>query len=132
MMLGPVIWQILCFWSPVELILVLCFVATQPMESMSMAFNTLGRILLVRSAWAVEFSVWMGVHGCGCPISLNVHHIETTVLAWINNAPTLASAADDIIALIFCKILSTAPLLMGMSSVPAMNMWPPALLWSLG
>ncbi len=41
-------------------------------------------------------------------------------------------AADDITALIICNIFSTAPLLMGMSSLPAMNMWPPALLQALG
>ncbi len=82
--------KILCSRSPVKLILVLCFVAMQPME-------------------------------------LHIH-----ILALMNNAPSLASADDDITALIICKILSTAPLLIGMSSVPAMNMWPPALLWALG
>ena len=50
----------------------------------------------------------------------------------MNSAPSLASAADDITALIICNVLSTAPLLMGMSSLPAMNMWPPALLRALG
>ncbi len=89
-----------------------------------MAFNALGRVLLVSSAWAVKVLVWLGVPICKCPISLSVHRIETAVLALMNNAPSLASAADDITALIICKIMSTAPLLMGMSSVPAMNMWP--------
>ncbi len=99
---------------------------------MSMAFNDLGRILLVSSAWAVELPVWMGVQVCGCPISLSMCCMETAILALMNNVPSLASAADDITALIICNILSTAPLLMGMSSVPAMNMWPPALLRALG
>jgi hypothetical protein len=99
---------------------------------MSLAFNALGRILLVSSAWAVELLVWMGVCVCRCPISLSVCHIETAVLVLMNNAPSLASAANDITALSICKVLSTAPLLMGMSSVPAMNMWPPALLRALG
>ncbi len=58
--------------------------------------------------------------------------METAVLALMNNAPKLASEADDIAALIICEMLSTAPLLMGTSSVPAMNMWPLALLWALG
>jgi hypothetical protein len=97
-----------------------------------MAFNALGRILLVSSAWAVKLLVWMGVRICKCPIYLSVHCIETAILVLMNNVPSLASVADDITALIICKILSTAPLLMGMSSVPAMNMWPPALLWALG
>jgi hypothetical protein len=99
---------------------------------MSMAFKTLGIILLVSSAWAVKLLVYMGVQVCGCPISLRVHRMETAVLRLMNNALSLASAADDITALIICDMLSTAPLLMGMSSVPAMNMWPPALLWALG
>ncbi len=99
---------------------------------MSVAFKALGIILLVSSAWAVKLLVCMGVHICGCPISLRVHCMATAVLALMNNAPSLASVADDIIALIICNMLSTTPLLMGMSSLPAMNMWPPALLWALG
>ncbi len=99
---------------------------------MSMAFKALGIILLMSSAWAVKLSVCMGVQVCGCSISLRVHCMETAVLALMNNAPSLASAANDITALIICDMLSTAPLLMGMSSVPAMNMWLPALLRALG
>jgi hypothetical protein len=74
----------------------------------------------------------MGMHVCGCPVSSSVHCIETAVLVLMNNAPSSTSAADNITALIICKILSTAPLLMGMSSVPAMNMWLAAQLWALG
>ncbi len=99
---------------------------------MSMAFNALGIILSVSSAWAVELLVCMGVQVCGCPISLRAHCMETTVLALMNSAPSLASAANEITALIICNMLSTAPLLMGMFSLPAMNMWPPALLQALG
>jgi hypothetical protein len=58
--------------------------------------------------------------------------METAILALMNNAPSLASVANDITALIICDMLSTTLLLMGMSSVPAMNMWPPALLRALG
>ena len=99
---------------------------------MSMAFKALGIILLVSRAQAAELLVCIGVQVCGCPISLRVHCMETAVLALVNNAPSLASAVDDITALIICDMLSTALLLMGMSSVPAMNMWPPALLQALG
>ncbi len=74
----------------------------------------------------------MGVRICGCPISSSVPRIETTILGLMNNAPSLASAADNITGFIICEILSTAPLLMGMSSVPAMNVWLLALLWALG
>ncbi len=99
---------------------------------MSMDFKALGIILSVSSAWAVEFSVCMGVQVCGCPIFLRVRCMETAVLALMNNSPSSASAANDITALNICNMLSTAPLLMGMSSVPAMYMWPPALLQALG
>ena len=99
---------------------------------MFMAFNALGMILLVSNAWAVKLLGCMGVGVCGCPISSRVHCMETAVLASMNNASSLASAADDITALIRCNVLSTAPLFMGMSSLPAMNMWPLALLRALG
>ncbi len=71
------------------------------------------------SVCAVELLVWMGVCGCGCPNSLSVCYIDTTVLALMNSAPSSASTADDITALIICKMLNTAPLLMGISSMPA-------------
>jgi hypothetical protein len=93
---------------------------------MSMAFKALGIILLVSSAWAVELSVCMGVRVCRCLISSRVRCMETAILALMNNAPSLASAADDITAHNICNMLSTAPLLLGMSSLSAMNMWPPA------
>jgi hypothetical protein len=99
---------------------------------MSMAFSALGRILLVSSACALKLSVWMEVHDCECPIYLSVLHMDTTVLALMNSAPSLASAADDITALIICEIFNTAPLFMGISFVPAMNIWPPALLQAFG
>ncbi len=98
---------------------------------MSMAFNAFGRILLVSSACAVELLVWMGVRGCGRPNSSSVRRMDTAILALMNSAPSLASA-DDITALIICKMFNTAPLLMGMSLFPAMNMWPPVLLRALG
>jgi hypothetical protein len=99
---------------------------------MSMAFSALGRILLVSSACAVKLLVWMGVRDCECPISLSVLHMDTAVLALTNSAPSLASAANDITALIICEIFNTALLFMGISSVPAMNIWPPALLLAFG
>ncbi len=73
----------------------------------------------------------MGVRVYGCPISLSVHCIETAILALMNSAPSSASVADDITALIIWEILSTASLLMGMSFMLAMNMWLLALLGAL-
>jgi hypothetical protein len=40
--------------------------------------------------------------------------------------------ADDITAFMICEIFNTAPLLMGISSKPAMDMWPMALLQAFG
>ncbi len=97
-----------------------------------MTFNALGIILLVNNAWAVELSVCMGVQVCGCPISSRLRCIETAILVLMNSALSLASAVNDITALIICDMLSITPLLMGMSSFPAMKMWPPALLRALG
>jgi hypothetical protein len=58
--------------------------------------------------------------------------MDTAVLALMNSALSSASVADDITALIICKMFNTAPLLMEISSVPAINMWLPALLQAFG
>ena len=63
---------------------------------------------------------------------MSVCHIETAVFALMNRAPSSASAVDDMTARINWEMLRTAPLLMGISSFPAMNMWPPAQLQDLG
>jgi hypothetical protein len=64
----------------------------------------------------------MGVHFCGWPSSLSVLHIDTAILELMNSAPSFASAVEDITALIICDMLSTAPLLVGISYIPAMSM----------
>ncbi len=99
---------------------------------MSMAFNALGRILLVSSECTVELSVWMGVCGCGWPNSSNMRPIDIAVFGFMNSTPSSASAANDITVLIICKMFNTAPLLMGISSVLAINMWLLAWLQALG
>ncbi len=99
---------------------------------MSMALSAFGKILLVSSACDVALSVCIGVQGCGCPSWISVCRIETAVFALMNRAPSSASAADDMTARIIWEMLRTAPLLMGISSFPAMNMWPPARLRALG
>ncbi len=89
---------------------------------MSIAFSTFNRILLVSSACAVELSVCIGVRVWGWPNSSSVVRMETAVFALMNNAPSSASAADDMTDLIICHMLRTAPLFIGMPSSPAMNM----------
>ncbi len=99
---------------------------------MSMALSTLGRILLVSSACAVELLVCIGLCVCGWPNSLSVVCMETAVFALMNSVASSASAADDITDFITCKMLRTAPLLIRISLFPAMNIWPPAWLWAFG
>ena len=89
---------------------------------MSMAFSAFGRILLVSSACAVELSVCIGDCVWGWPNSASVVRMDTAVFALMNNAPSSASAADDMTDLIICDMLRTAPLFIGTSSSPAMNM----------
>ena len=89
---------------------------------MSMAFSAFGRILLVSSACAMELSVCIGVRVWGWPNSSSVVRMDTAVFALMNNAPSSASAADDMTDFIICDMLRTAPLFIGISSSPAMNM----------
>ncbi len=95
---------------------------------MSIAFNAFGIILLVSRSCAVLLSVCIGVGGWGWPSSLSVWRMETAVFALMKRAPSSASTADDMTAHIICKMLRTAPLFVGMSSLPAINMCPPARL----
>ncbi len=89
---------------------------------MSMALSALGKILLVSSACAMALFVCIGVRGCGWPSSMRVCRMETAVFTLMNRAPNSASAADDMTAQIICEMLRMAPLLKGISSLPAMNM----------
>ncbi len=95
---------------------------------MSIAFNAFGIILLVSRSFAVLLSVCIGVGGWGWLSSSSMWHIETAVFALIKRAPSSTYAADAMTARIICKILRTAPLFVGMLSLPAMNMCPPARL----
>ncbi len=99
---------------------------------MSMALSAFGRILLVSSACAVELSVCIGVHIWGWPNSSSVVHMEMAVFALLDSVASSASAADDMTDFIICKMLWTAPLLIRISSSPAMIMLLPARLWAFG
>ncbi len=95
---------------------------------MSIAFNTFGIFLLVSRSCAVLLSVCIGVGGWGWLSSSSVWRMEMAVFALMKRAQSSASAADDMTACIICKMLSTAPLFVGMSYLPAINMCPPARL----
>ena len=55
--------------------------------------------LVLTTPPAVELSTWTGDGGCGCPVSSNMFLMCTASLALMNSAPSSASAADDITAL---------------------------------
>ena len=93
-----------------------------------MAFSLRGCTFFVTTVWAAELSVWSGVGGCGCPISISVFLMGTALRAFMYMAPISASAADDMTALIICATVWTAPLLWGNSVSAAMKKCPPALL----
>ena len=99
---------------------------------MSITSVAFGVIMLVRTPCAVELSVWIGVRGCGWPISTRVVLTGTANFALMNIAPSSASAADDITALIIWEMFKIAPLFLGMSSLPAMKKCPPARLRAFG
>jgi hypothetical protein len=95
---------------------------------MSIAFVRLGCILLLITPSAVELSVCIGVRGCGWPISVSICRRYTASLAFKNNAPNSASAADDITAFIMVAMVKTAPLFGGLSTLLDRKKCPPARL----
>ena len=63
---------------------------------------------------------------------MSVCRIGIAALTLMNNPPISASDADDATCFRIPDMLSTAPLLLGMSSLPAKKKWPPTLLRDLG
>ena len=84
----------------------------------------LAMILLLISPSAFLLSVWMGVCGCGCPSSLSVLRMGTNVLAFKNNAPSSASADDDITFWMIVDRLRTAQLFGGIFFSLDRKWWP--------
>ncbi len=99
---------------------------------MSIAFNAFGIILLVSRSFAVLVSVWIGVGGWGWLSSLSMWRMEMAFFALMKMAPSSASTVEDMTARIICEMLRMAPLFVGMSSLPAINMCPPARLHAFG
>ena len=77
---------------------------------MSDDFVSLLTIFLFVNPTAVELYVWMGVWGCGHPISMSVRHNGIIFFAMINSAAISASAADAITVFIICAIVNIGPL----------------------
>ena len=78
---------------------------------MSIALDALCLMVLLEKPTAVVLSIWMGVGGCGCPISSKHTRIGKISLAHRNPAPISASAADPITHLIILQITCMGPLI---------------------
>ena len=95
---------------------------------MSIDLVALETILLLMRPSAVLLSVCMGVLCCGWPISSSVLRMGTYVAAFKNNAPSSASADDDITLRMIVDRFSTAPLFGGFPLSFDKRLWPPARL----
>ena len=73
-------------------------------------------------------SIWIGVGGCGWSISSSNCRCGMASFELMNSAPSLASAAEDMIALMICEMVRMAPLLVGNSSFSDRKKCPPARL----
>ena len=80
-----------------------------------MALVHYGCMLLFMTPRAVVLLVCMGVWGCLWPISVSVICCGTASRVLMPSAPSSASAAEDITALMSCARLRTAPLSAGSS-----------------
>jgi hypothetical protein len=74
---------------------------------------------------AVKLLVWIGVHGCGWPILVSICLKYATSFAFKYRAPSSASAAYDITALMIVAMVRIAPLLGGNSSSLDRKKCPP-------
>jgi hypothetical protein len=92
---------------------------------MSIDFVYLGWILWLITPSAVELSVWIGVLGCGWPILASICCKYAASFAFNYRAPSSASAADDITALIIVAAVRIASFLGGnLSSLDRKNVPP--------
>ncbi len=80
---------------------------------MSIALVHLGWILLLITPLAIKLLVWIGVCGCGWPISVSICHKYTASRALRYSAPNSASTADDMTAFMIVAMVKNALLLGG-------------------
>ena len=93
-----------------------------------MGFSHLLAMFLLTTPRAVVLSVCTGVGGCLCPIILSACRAGFAFLQLMKRATNLASAAEDITALMIWETVRTAPLFDWMASSLDMKKCPPALL----
>ncbi len=118
---GKIIREVGCPRPPIYFELPLRFAITQPVKSHVHCLRAFGLDFLINY-------VWIGVRGCGCPISVSICRRYTASFALMKIAPNSASAADDITALIIVAMVRIAPLLGGLSTLFDRKKCPPARL----
>ena len=95
---------------------------------MYMYFSRFLEMLLVTTPRAFVLSIFIGVGNCVCPISYRAWHAGMYYFQLMKSAPSSASAADDMTALMILAIVNTATLLGGNSVLFDMKKYPPDLL----
>jgi hypothetical protein len=95
---------------------------------MSIILDHFGTMVLVVTLTAIELSVWIGLHGCGHPMSMRVCQLGTISRVAIKSAASSASAADSMTNLIMVAIVMTAPLKRGDGLSSKRKICAPALL----
>ena len=93
-----------------------------------MEFRRLLAIFLFTTLKAVVLLVCTGVGGCLCPMISSACRAGIASLQFMKRAPSSASAAEDITALMIWETVRMAPLFDGMASSLDMKKCPPALL----
>ena len=93
-----------------------------------MDFRRLIAMLFVTTPSAVVLSVCIGVGGCLWTIYLSEWRDGMASRKLMKRAPSSASAAEDMTALIIFVMVITAPLLGGMAEFLDMKKCPPSLL----
>jgi hypothetical protein len=95
---------------------------------MSIILDFFGTMVVFVTPTAVELSVWIGLCGCGHPMSMRVFWWGTILRAAIKSAASLASAAKAIANLIMVAIVRTASLKRGVGLSSERRICAPALL----
>ena len=95
---------------------------------MSMDLVLRGIMVLLVTPTSVEFSHWMGVLGCGHPISMSAWRSGTISLEMEKRPAISASEADDMTFLIIFTIVRTGPLWRSIGTSSERMMQDPARL----
>ena len=94
---------------------------------MSIEFKLLLTMLLLTTPSAVVLSICIVVGGCLCPNYFSVVLAATASRQLMKSEQSLASAADDMTALMILDIVVTATLFWGYALLSVMKKCPPAL-----